>query len=68
MKKREYKIKIENGEIKFLDDIDLSNIKEGIVIFFENENTILKHAGKWNGPDIEQCLNAVYEIRGETEF
>ena len=42
MKKKEYKIKIENGEIKLFDAVDLSNIKEGIVIFFDEEDILVK--------------------------
>ncbi|MBI2996185.1 MAG: hypothetical protein HYY52_05700 [Candidatus Melainabacteria bacterium] len=38
MKKKQYKVKIENGEIKPLEPLDLSNFKEGIIIFLEEEN------------------------------
>ncbi len=44
MKKKEYKVKIENGEIKPLEPIDLANVKEGIIIFFE-EDSINKNSG-----------------------
>lgn len=37
MNERRYKVKIENGEIKLLGEVDLSNIKEGIIIFFDDE-------------------------------
>ena len=37
MKKRQYKIKVENGEIRFIDALDLTNVKEGVIIFFEEE-------------------------------
>lgn len=40
MKRKEYKIRIENGEIKLLDNIDLTNIKEGTVIFFDKDETV----------------------------
>ena len=37
MKEKKYKIKVENGEIKLLEPLDLSKVKEGIIIFFEIE-------------------------------
>lgn len=37
MDKKQYKIKIENGQIKFQEPIDLSKLKEGIVIFLDEE-------------------------------
>lgn len=42
MNKKQYKVKIENGKIIPLEPIDLKNIKEGMIIFFEplEENTI----------------------------
>ena len=30
--------------------------------------SLLKHAGKWAGDDIEKCIKKVYEARGEVEF
>lgn len=29
---------------------------------------LLKHTGKWQGEDIEECLNYVRETRSEAEF
>lgn len=29
---------------------------------------LLKLAGTWQGDDIKECLEAVYKIRGETQF
>lgn len=37
MRKKQYKIKIENGKITPLEPIDLSQEKEGFIIFFEEE-------------------------------
>lgn len=37
MKQKKYKVKIDNGEIKPLEPIDLYNATEGIVIFFLDE-------------------------------
>ena len=34
MKEKKYKVKIENGEIKLPGEVDPSNIKEGMIIFF----------------------------------
>lgn len=79
MKEKRYKVKIENGEIKLLDEIDLSNIKEGIVIFLDlddpvkanqvsSADSLLKYAGAWTGNDFEECLKDVYNARGEAEF
>ena len=29
---------------------------------------LLKHAGRWVGDDLEQCLRAVYSARSKAEF
>ena len=42
MKKKEYKIKVENGEIKPVEPLDLTNLKEGIIIFFDDEDILVK--------------------------
>ena len=30
--------------------------------------SLLKHAGKWAGNDLEKCIKKVYGARGEVEF
>ncbi|MEY2832745.1 MAG: hypothetical protein RLZZ574_2003 [Cyanobacteriota bacterium] len=30
--------------------------------------SILRHAGKWSGNDLEECLRAVYATRGKAKF
>jgi hypothetical protein len=30
--------------------------------------SLLKHAGKWTGNDLEKCMKEVYASRGEVEF
>jgi hypothetical protein len=30
--------------------------------------SILRHAGKWSGDDLEECLRAVYASRGKAKF
>jgi hypothetical protein len=30
--------------------------------------SILRHAGKWQGDDFEECLQAVYDSRSEAQF
>ncbi|MEY2833182.1 MAG: hypothetical protein RLZZ574_2441 [Cyanobacteriota bacterium] len=30
--------------------------------------SILRHAGKWKGDDLEECLRAVYATRGKAKF
>ena len=30
--------------------------------------SLLKHAGKWTGNDLEKCMKEVYVSRGEVEF
>jgi len=30
--------------------------------------SLLKHAGKWGGNDLEKCMKEVYGARGEVEF
>lgn len=37
MKKKQYKVKIENGQIIPLEPLDIKEIKEGIIIFFDEE-------------------------------
>ena len=47
MKKREYKVKFENGLIKPLEPLNIQNEQEGIVIFMdETEDTNLMNASK----------------------
>ena len=61
MKKKQYKVKIENGQIKPLEPMDLRNIKEGIIIFFEEEfdNT---------DTDPKPLLEMVGSITAETDY
>ena len=40
--RKQFKIKIINGEIRFEEPIDLSNVREGIVIFFDEKEQIRK--------------------------
>lgn len=37
MDKKRYKVKIENGKIIPLEPIDIKDIKEGVVIFFDKD-------------------------------
>jgi hypothetical protein len=30
--------------------------------------SILRHVGKWQGDDFEECLQMVYDSRGNTQF
>lgn len=30
--------------------------------------SILRHAGKWQGDDFEDCLQSVYDTRSEAQF
>jgi hypothetical protein len=30
--------------------------------------SLLRHAGKWQGDDFEECLQAVYDSRSEAQF
>ncbi len=30
--------------------------------------SLLRHAGKWVGNDLEKCIKKVYDARGEVEF
>ena len=60
---------------KFLDSIEtvesknstslrkLAPIKRG-----KKAQDLLRHTGKWQGEDIEECLNNVRETRSATEF
>jgi hypothetical protein len=31
-------------------------------------HSILRHAGKWQGDDFEECLQMVYDTRGKAQF
>lgn len=76
MDTKKYRVKFENGMIKPLEPIDIHEVKEGIVIFFDVENktddkvyvSLLKHAGTWVGDDFEECLKDVYDARGKAQF
>lgn len=35
---------------------------------FSTARAILKHAGTWAGDDFEECLQAVYDARGQAKF
>lgn len=37
MKKKQYKVKVENGNIIPLESIDINDVKEGVVIFFDKD-------------------------------
>ena len=37
MKKKQYKVRFENGKVTPLEPIDFKEIKEGIIIFFDEE-------------------------------
>ena len=41
MKKKQYKVKIENGNIIPLESIDTGESREGIVIFFDKESLLV---------------------------
>ena len=42
MKKRQYKVRFENGKIIPLEPIDLNEVKEGMIIFLDEETDILQ--------------------------
>ena len=72
MNKKQYKVRIENGQIIPLEPIDLESKKEGIIIFFDDDfsttKSLLKFANTWVGNDLEECLEEVYRTRGKAEF
>lgn len=35
---------------------------------YSTAGALLKHAGKWAGDDLEECLRAVYENRTQAKF
>lgn len=39
MNERRYKVKLENGKIVPLESIEIDEVKEGVVIFFDEEKT-----------------------------
>lgn len=59
MNKKQYKVRIENGQIIPLEPIDIENIKEGIIIFFEPFEEIKK-----NKTDIEEKIKAIESVSG----
>lgn len=38
------------------------------VPLLSSARSLLKHAGKWVGDDLEKCMKEVYKARGEVEF
>ena len=42
MKKKQYKVRFENGRITPLEPIDFKEIKEGLIIFFDEEIGAIK--------------------------
>ena len=43
MKKKQYKVRFENGKIIPLEHIDLNEVKEGMIIFFDEEVGTIKN-------------------------
>jgi len=35
---------------------------------WSSARSLLKHAGKWRGDDLEQCIREVYAARAQTDF
>jgi hypothetical protein len=45
-----------------------AQIQQQPVLKANSGRSILRHAGKWQGDDFDECLQAVYDSRSETQF
>ena len=63
MKKKQYKVRFENGKIIPLEPIDLDEIKEGMIIFFDEEIGTFqdKVAKESSAPLSESSLKKVWD-------
>jgi hypothetical protein len=50
------------------DSTQASNGKEKITYRGASGRSILRHAGTWQGDDYEECLQSVYNSRGQAKF
>lgn len=61
MKKKQYKVKIENGNIIPLESIEVDQVKEGIVIFFDEDEIIDSQTKKPVWEAFEEIMQDVPE-------
>lgn len=47
------------SKVKYSDTLEMRH---------SSARSLLKHAGKWAGGDLEECLETVIAARGEAEF
>jgi hypothetical protein len=58
-------LKIVAEFVEFMKNKELINSAEIINYKPASGRSILRHAGKWVGDDLEECLEMVYETRGK---
>lgn len=63
MKKKQYKVRFENGKITPLEPIDFKEIKEGLIIFFDEEvgTTKKKNIYETTGILSEDSLKKIWD-------
>lgn len=65
--KKEQQSKLEES-ILLSDSTQTSNDQEKITYRPASGRSILRHAGTWQGDDYEECLQSVYNSRGQAKF
>ena len=61
MNKKQYKVKYENGQLTPLEPINFNEVKEGIVIFFDEEIGTFKELKESTASLSEKSLKKVWD-------
>ena len=61
MNKKQYKVKYENGKLTSLEPIKFNEVKEGIVIFFDEEIGTFKELKESTASLSEKSLKKVWD-------
>lgn len=51
--------------VQFIQDKQETQLSESINYRPASGRSILRHAGKWKGDDLEDCLKLMYETKGK---
>jgi len=58
-------LKVIDEFVEFLKQKEQTNLGKTINYREASGGSILDHAGKWEGDDLEECLELMYETRGK---
>lgn len=58
-------LKVIDEFVEFLKEKEQTNLGKTINYREASGRSILDHAGKWEGDDLEECLELMYETRGK---